>query len=239
MSKIKRNAYPKADAAGFTLIEMMIAIFVSLLVMAAVVSVYIAQSKSHSAQDEVANIQQNLRGALVIMEKEIRLAGCNPKPQSNVAGFLVATTTQLQFTRDIKGNAINPNMANGTVTDADENITYKFTPPVGNATSSILRQTINAQGQPTGFQSLADNIQNLEFNYILDDGTTSLAPPIPSQIRAVQVSILARATDPSSDLIGATVYTTPSGAQWQVGPDYYRRKFVTVTIQCRNMWYQQ
>ena len=242
MLHLKHPLNPKTNAEGFTLIELMVALFVSALVMAATISVFISQSKSYSMQDDVANIQQDLRGALVIMEKEIRLAGCDPT-QSHIPGFLVATnnyngtnTIMLQFTRDIKGSGVSPNMANGAVTDADENITYTFTPAV-NQTSSIMRQTINAGGTPTGFQSLADNIQALEFNYILANGTTSLAPSEVSQIRAVQVTILAKAANPTSDLIAGTTYTTPSGASWIIGADYYRRKFVTVTVECRNMWY--
>ena len=227
MSTFKRNAQERADTAGFTLIEMMIAIFVSLLVMASVVSVYIAQSKSHSVQDDVANIQQNLRGALVIMQKEIRLAGCDPL-QTHIPGFLVATGTELQFTRDIKGNAANPNMANGTVTDPDENITYQFL-------NNQLWRTSNAlPGQP---QSIANNIDQLEFDYILANGTI-VGNPTLGLIRGVQVYILAKTANPSSDLMAPVTYTTSIGTKWTTPNDYYRRRFVTITIECRNMWYQ-
>ena len=228
MSTFKRNAQERADTAGFTLIEMMIAIFVSLLVMASVVSVYIAQSKSHSVQDDVANIQQNLRGALVIMQKEIRLAGCDPT-QSHLAGFLIATGTELQFTRDIKGNGAYPNLANGSVTDPDENITYQFL-------NNQLWRTSNAlPGQP---QSIANNIDKLEFDYILADGTIVGTPPNLSLIRGVQVYILAKTANPSSDLMAPVTYTTSINTNWTTPNDYYRRRFVTITIECRNMWYQ-
>ena len=231
MRRLKDSCAAGTSAAGFTLIELIIAIFVSLLVMAAIVLVYIEQRKSSTMQDEVANIQQELRGALVILTKEIRMAGCDPK-ETGAAGFLVATPTQLQFTRDIKGDAAHPNMANGTVNDPDENIAYSFT-PAANSTAPLLRQSSAA----AGFQSLADDIEELEFNYILADGTSSLAPGDLGQIRAVQVSMLARATRPSSDMIGSVTYTTPGGSVWARPADHFRRKYVTVTIGCRNMWY--
>jgi type IV pilus assembly protein PilW len=79
--------------AGFTLVELMIALFVSGLVMAAVVSVYTAQTRSYAQQDDIAGIQQNLRGALAILPMEIRMAGCDPT-ESNVPKILAATRTQ-------------------------------------------------------------------------------------------------------------------------------------------------
>ena len=50
--------------AGFTLVELMIALFISGLVMAALVTIYTAQTRAYSKHDDIADIQQNLRGAL-------------------------------------------------------------------------------------------------------------------------------------------------------------------------------
>ena len=50
--------------AGFTLVELMIVLFISGLVMAALVTIYTAQTRAYSKHDDIADIQQNLRGAL-------------------------------------------------------------------------------------------------------------------------------------------------------------------------------
>ncbi|MFH0781166.1 MAG: PilW family protein [Pseudomonadota bacterium] len=254
--KIKIIA-PSKNQTGFTLVELMIGLFISSLVMATVGMLYVNQSKIYSKLDDIAGIQQNLRGVLTILPMEIRLAGCDPT-ESHVAGILGATRTQLQFTRDIRGGVANSNIADGDVTDAEENIAYTLTARDnitniavaadnngdgivdsgganwnwGNTTPALGRQT----GGAGGFQPLADNIEALEFNYILDDGTTTLTPPALNKIRSVQVSLLARATNPADDYRHANLtYTTASGAVWNPPQDRYRRRLVITTIQCRNM----
>jgi type IV pilus assembly protein PilW len=245
-SKIKLITSKRMNATGFTLVELMIALFISGLVMAAVVSIYIAQSKAYSSSDDIASIQQNLRGALAIMPMEIRLAGCDPT-ESAVPKILAATRANFRFTMDTKNNA-NPrrNIPDGAI-NGDEDIAYGFGAVVDNNSDGIVdngganwsgaaslgRQIANAGG----FQPLADNIEALEFNYILDDGTTSLAPANLNRIRAVQISLLARTANPSPDFLHTGTYTTASGAVWTPPQDRFRRRLVMTTIQCRNMGY--
>lgn len=234
------------DATGFTLVELMIALFVSGLAMAAVVSVYIAQTKNYTELDDLANIQQDLRGALIILPKEIRQAGCDPL-ETGVPGILTATRNRFHFTMDIGGNAVNPNSADGDVDDPNENIAFGFGAGIdanndgivdnGGANwsgpASLGRQTSAA----AGFQPLADSIEALEFNYILDDGTATLTPANFNQIRIVQVSLLARAANPVSGYLNTSTYTTASGAIWDPPDDNFRRRLVVTNIQCRNLGY--
>lgn len=233
------------DEAGFTLVELMIVVFVSGLVMAAVVMVYIAQSRSYSEHDDIASIQQDLRGALSILTMEIRQAGCDPT-ESNVPGILAATGAGFQFTMDVRrsSNAVNPNAADGDVDDTDENIAYGFAADTDNdgivdngganwnGTGSLGRETGGG-----GLQPLADNIEALEFNYILDDGSSTLAPSNLNKIRAVQVSILARAANQAQGFLNTNTYTTASGVVWNPPDDNFRRRLMVINIQCRNMGY--
>jgi len=233
------------DEAGFTLVELMIVVFVSGLVMAAVVMVYIAQSKSYSEHDDIASIQQDLRGALSILSMEIRQAGCDPT-ESNVPGILAATGAGFQFTMDVRGNAVNPNSADGDVDDTDEAIEYGF---AGNGDSNGNGIVDNGGGDWSGtaslgratgggfLQPLADNIEALEFNYILDDGSSTLAPPNLNKIRAVQVSFLARAANQAQGFLNTNTYTTASGVVWNPPDDNFRRRLMVINIQCRNMGY--
>ncbi|MGI6657601.1 MAG: PilW family protein [Desulfobulbus sp.] len=234
----RHNHFPPGPAssgreAGFTLVELLIAMFVSGLVMSAVVAAYTAQSRQYAAHDNVAEIQQNLRGVLAILPQEIRLAGCDPTGTAG-AGFKKATATELHFTMDVRG-AGNGNEANGKTTDPGEEIAYAY----NQDTRKLKRQT----GGAGGFQPLADNIDNLEFNYILENGTTSTTPGNLNAIRAVQVSILGRTASPDPGFIhrrsyttaSDATYTTASGATWKPPQDHYRRRLVITTIQCRNM----
>jgi type IV pilus assembly protein PilW len=272
MSCRKHNIGSKTNEAGFTLVELMIALVVSGLVMAAVVSMYVAQSRSYSEQDDVANIQQDLRGALVILPAEIRLAGSDPL-ETSIPKIEAAFSTNLRFTMDVRGSAVSPNAPDGDVDDANEDIAYAMTARNtitnaivvadnngdgivdsgganwswgNNIVPSLGRQIANAGG----FQPLADNVEALEFNYIIDDGDASVIDnvlcngktlptltPTTSQLNkicGVQVSILARAANPAQSYVNTNTYTTASGVVWNPPDDNFRRRLVVTNIQCRN-----
>lgn len=230
---------------AFTLVELMIALFISSLVIAVITSVYIAQSRNFSELDDLSSIQQGVRGALIILPLEMRLAGCDPT-ESSVPGIIAANRTSFQFTLDNSGDPINANTGDGDVDDPGENITFGFSPGVDtdnngivntagvdwNGTASLTRRTGAGVYQP-----LANNIEALEFNYLLDDGSTTLTPAILNRIRSVQVSILARATQPAPNFLHAGNYTTASGAVWTPPNDNFRRRLVVTNIQLRNMGY--
>jgi type IV pilus assembly protein PilW len=52
---------------GFTLIEFLVAMAVAGIVMAGIYSAYYSQQKSFVVQDEMAEMQQNLRAAMFFM----------------------------------------------------------------------------------------------------------------------------------------------------------------------------
>lgn len=69
--------FPKIQSdSGYTLIEMLIAIAVSGIVMAGLISVFTTANRAYTRQDETANLQQNLRVAKMNIERDIRMAGC-------------------------------------------------------------------------------------------------------------------------------------------------------------------
>lgn len=67
------------EICGFTLLEVLVALVVGLTAIGAVYSVYRVQVREHRYQRTRLALQQNLRGALVFMEQEIRLAGFDPE----------------------------------------------------------------------------------------------------------------------------------------------------------------
>ena len=63
---------------GFTLIEILVALAVSGLVLAGIYQTYLAQQKSYIVQGEIAKMQQNIRAAMFLMVRELRMAGFDP-----------------------------------------------------------------------------------------------------------------------------------------------------------------
>ncbi len=69
---------------GFTLIELMIAMAVALIVLAAIYRVYQTQQKAYTTQQLVVAMQQNARLAMTLMKREIRMAGYKPAASDGI-----------------------------------------------------------------------------------------------------------------------------------------------------------
>jgi len=230
---------------GFTLIEILIALSISTIVMSALYQAFNSQQKSYVIQENVSAMQQNIRGAVLMMTREIREAGCDPTETSN-AGILVATVGQLRFTLDIAGDTAT-GAHDGDTDDSNENITFGFSnsndadangiADGGGADWSSPQDLGRNSGG--GFQPIAENIEAIEFSYILADGTITTAPVLLNEIRAVQISLLARASTALNKNFGiqTTTYRTAFGAFWGPFNDNFQRRFSTTTIQCRNLGY--
>lgn len=67
------------DRCGFSLVELMIALVVGMVAIGAVYTVYIVHQREYRNQQLRLAVQQDLRGAIVILEQQIRLAGYDPE----------------------------------------------------------------------------------------------------------------------------------------------------------------
>lgn len=216
--------------SGFTLVELMVTVVIAGFLMTMTYATYTSQQRSQVAQDQVGEMQQNVRAAFLTMTRDIREAGCDPT-QKAAAGFTSAGSDQVIFTRDIAGNAIHPDQADGDVEDANEEIAFQL------SGTDLIRNDVNG----VGAQVIANNLESIEFSY-LDQNGNPLAPLSGStltlsdlnRIRAVQVSMLVRASKSDPDLPNTATYTTASGTVWGPYNDNFRRRLVTSTIQCRN-----
>jgi type IV pilus assembly protein PilW len=73
------GAAEDSDPNGFSLIELLVAMVVAFVAIAAVYSVYAVQQRENRNQRLKLAAHQNLRGALVVLEQEIRMAGFDPQ----------------------------------------------------------------------------------------------------------------------------------------------------------------
>ena len=81
---MNQNIFKKAK--GITLIELLIALVISSILIAGIYRTFIQQQKSYATQEQVADMQQNVRVAINRMMREIRMAGFG-----NVQGVLPVT----------------------------------------------------------------------------------------------------------------------------------------------------
>ncbi len=221
---------------GFTIIELLVAMGVGAIVMMAVMTAFISQHNSYLAQENVVEMQQNLKVAMDMISNDIRSAGYNPAKADGV-GIITALPGRLGFTRDLNGD--------GDTLDGGEAITYGFSLANDNGkdgladtgTAPLGRNIGSSDGTGgSGFQQLAQNFQAIEFLYLLSNGTQTTMPTAAQldSIRSISISILAVTSSPDKNFTNNTVYTTASGATWGSG-DNLRRRMLITTVKCRNL----
>lgn len=249
------------SAYGFTLAELLVAMAAASLIMALVVATYFGQTTTNSSQGQVVAMQQNLRVALQVMEREIMMAGYKPRPGVAVPaafGIITADDDELvismvepvtdldRIDNNSDGTVDEPgekdgrdNDGDGEVDEAGEIITirYRLYDALGDGDSDLGREELNTGASVS---AVAENIEAIEFVYTLADGTQA-PTPVPAadlpDIRAIGISILARTEEPSvSGYVDRIIYTPLSGPanNWGAYNDAYRRQLSAVTVNRRN-----
>ncbi|MEA1947625.1 MAG: prepilin-type N-terminal cleavage/methylation domain-containing protein [Thermodesulfobacteriota bacterium] len=214
---------------GFTIVELLVGMVVSLLAMGAVYSTFLSQHKSYLVQEQVAVMQQNLRAAMFYMQREIRMAGCDPLNTGNF-GITTANANFITFTEDIRGIAV-VDPPDGTL-QAAENIIYS------RSGGNLVR---NVGG---GNQAVAQNIDALDFVYltgasppvVLNPGGGNVPAGSENQIRSVEITIVARTGRALLPSIDNNTYLNQRGTPI-LGPpnDNLSRRRLTTVIKCRNL----
>ncbi|MCL7488668.1 MAG: prepilin-type N-terminal cleavage/methylation domain-containing protein [Desulfobulbaceae bacterium] len=222
---------------GFTLVEVMITMVISAIILAAIYSAYKFQRDTFEAQNQVTEMQQNIRNAMWIMVKEFRMAGYDPTQKASPE-IAEAKQHRLRFTMDIT-NTAGTGDPDGDLDGPNEDVTFGFSDTNDPDKDGLIAGSGAASLGPNtggGFQPIAENISAIEFNYILEDGTPVLNPTgfEISKIRAVEITVLARAHLPDRKFNNTMTYTTPGGQNWAFN-DNYRRLLMTTTVQGRNL----
>ena len=238
------------NESGFTIVELMISLFIGMVVIVAVYSAYIIQQRSYVTQDQVVEMQQNIRAGLDIMTREIRMAGYDPQ-ESGTAGIEEAYADAIYFTADYNEDG---NVSLGG-DDTGEHIAFDLYTNSGvsvlgiTRSSSSITMTESPAGsghfEAAGHQAIAENIERIEFFYTLNDGTQTTSPTAAqlNQISSVQISVLAVAGQRDAKYTNNNVYTPASGTAWDLNGtaagnapgDNFRRRLLIMTVQFRNM----
>jgi type IV pilus assembly protein PilW len=214
--------------SGFTLVELMIALLLGTIVMAAVMASFQSQHSTYIAQDQVVEMQQNARVAMDMLVRDIRSAGYDPTVDKTLgAGIITAEPKKLGFTRDNGAGGLET--LEYSLFDA-----FEFTVPPSNdgLPDDLAREFTPAGGAAGGRQVVAENISSLEFRYL--DGAGAVTA-VPANIRTIQVSIMVQAAQPDTKSPPPIrTYATPSGDNF-TSTAGFRSLFLTSTVQCRNL----
>jgi len=165
---------------GFTLIELMVAIAIGMVVLAAVTTTFMSQTKFYSAQEQVNEMEQNARGALDLITRELKMAGY--KPNGGTVTGITYDTTQLMIEADVDGSGVIDN----TIDSSIERIIY--------ALDIANNQITRKMGSGGTVRVLAENITAFDFTYLKADGVTNATAS--SEIRQVKLEITAKTAKP-------------------------------------------
>ena len=158
--ELTRTPMDRSNASsGFTLIELVITMLVTAVMSIAVATNYISQEEASSTVREVAQLQQQLRGAMYIMELDLRITGYDPEGSGS---FGVINVQRWSITDENTDPALSVNGSPSLT------VAYDWDPGVpANANT-------NGNGlleEPTPAYRLFDDNNDGIFDLVRDDGT--------------------------------------------------------------------
>jgi type IV pilus assembly protein PilW len=232
------------DGDGFTLVELMVAMVVSLVVLSGIYAAYRKQAGIYVEQEQVVEMQQNIRNAMYYLQRSLRMSGFDPQ-RTGLMGF-VTNFDAPYHTLGATTDASNIAFALDSDEDGDldtnelELVAYRLNG------DQLQKLTFASAGSPpaAAWETVAENVDALDFVYLDDsDPPNVLAPPLNAvldQIRSVQITLVARAGDNPSALEKAPAdnrfYLNQQGtAIFNGGGDHFHRLSLTAQVNCRNI----
>lgn len=151
---------------GFTLVELMIAVGIGGVVLAAVYQMFMGQRHTYALQNEIAHMQQNVRASEQMMAREIRMAGYEvsgvyigsdvpgePFSDGEKDAFEEATSQTIAFTSDVDGDGIMETVRYSLKKDSLARERWQW---------DALKKKWKKSG---GARSMSEDIEDLHFGY--------------------------------------------------------------------------
>ena len=209
--------------AGYTLVELMVAVALTGIVTVAIYKGYVSVSTGYDVQDQVIEVQQNARVAMDRMVREIRMAGYDPMETGTAGIDATSTSQQINFSRYDDGA--------GAMTF----ISYRL--GVSSLGTTDLQRQEGASLGVGSWLSVIENVSALNFAYV--DATGTVAAPESS--RGVMLAIVVRASNEDYGYTDNRDYDIPQAGgvadlTLLASPnDNFRRRLLTAVVGCRNM----
>jgi len=162
---------------GYTLVEVVVAMGLSLLTVSVVYALYIQELKAQGVREHVLDMQQQARVVVDLVSREILMAGYDPRgvnrdtDLTNDFDGITYDPAKLSIKADLNGN--------GITSDTNESIVF-----IHDAAAHMLRRNTGGGNQPFG-----EDIEAFVVDY-LDQGGNPTSDS--KAIRQVGISVTAR-----------------------------------------------
>ena len=185
--------FSKKPHNGFTLIEMIVALGLSLVTVGAVYSLYVRELQAQYVREDRLEMQQQARVVIDVVSRETLMAGFDPR---RVNGDSDPSNDFLGITYDPERLVIKADLnGNGVIADPHESIIFVF-----DAKTHTLRRNTGGGNQPFG-----ENIESFLVEYFDQGGHPTVES---SKIKQVKITVTARTEDPDPKYIPNGGYRT-------------------------------
>ena len=184
-----RQQFPQ----GFTLIEMVVALALSLVTVSAVYALYVSELKAQHVREDRLEMQQQARVVIDVMSRELLMAGYDP---SGVNHDTNANNDFLGITYDPVRLILKADLnGNGLIADANESITFMY-----DGRTHTLRRNTGGGNQPFG-----ENIESFFVEYFDEEGNPTANS---ASIQQVQITVTARTEEADPKYLSNGGYRT-------------------------------
>ena len=220
-----------SNKKGFTLVELMVALFLGIIATIGIYKTYVNYSAAADAQDQILEMNQNLRVIMHRMEKEIRMAGYDPA-DCDCVGITIANDDMIEFTWDRDED--------GLVATPGERIQYQIVNDGGGTFGRLQRNDVLSGA--SGLQNLYENTDvvnvgtseiPLNFRYLDEDQNTTA---VLDAIRYVEISLVLRSVNEDYTYTNDVAYSNlaPTVILAAKGDNYHRRQLIS-KVNVRNL----
>ncbi len=144
---------------GITLIELLVALVISAILVGATYRTFMGQQKTYTVQEQVVDVQQNVRAAINRMIAEVRMAGFGhiemllPAPYGSGAGVTIGGTTY--------NDIVNPNVPVANAITILYGVSFYF---INGGNKEIVSITAVPASNQVTVSSLTDSQGNVLFD---------------------------------------------------------------------------
>ncbi len=146
------------DAKGVTLIELLVVLVLSGLVIAGIYRLFVAQTRAYTVQDQVVEVQQNIRSAMEILLRDLRMAGFD---SDNIGSKILIANPVIAGDHSV-----------AVTYEYDDTTQHTITYSREVATKRLLRQLRATKDDGSSVdgpqESMLENVEALDFTYGVD-----------------------------------------------------------------------